>query len=77
MRLDKLITVVHVHAEGEVGRVITGGVLDLPGATVAEKQRHLEAENDALRRLLLFEPRGGAAPSSGGGRGGPDRRRGS
>lgn len=64
MRLDKLITVVHVHAEGEVGRVITGGVLDLPGATVAEKQRHLEAENDALRRLLLFEPRGGAAMSA-------------
>ena len=64
MRLDNLITVVHVHAEGEVGRVITGGVLDPPGATVAEKQRRLEADNDALRRLLLFEPRGGAAMSA-------------
>ena len=64
MRLDNVISVVHVHAEGEVGRVITGGGGDVPGATIAEKQRHLEANNDALRRLLLFEPRGGAAMSA-------------
>ena len=33
-RLDRIITVVGCHAEGEVGRVITGGVLPPPGAGV-------------------------------------------
>ena len=32
----------------------------MPGATVLEQMRHLERESDALRRLLLFEPRGSA-----------------
>ncbi|MEE8273929.1 MAG: proline racemase family protein [Alphaproteobacteria bacterium] len=64
MRWDKVITVVHAHAEGEVGRVITGGVLDVPGATMFDKKRHLETENDDLRRFVLFEPRGGAAMSA-------------
>ena len=31
MRWEKIISVVHAHAEGEVGRVITGGVLEVPG----------------------------------------------
>ncbi len=64
MRWDKLITVVHAHAEGEVGRVITGGVLDVPGATMFDKKCYLERENDDLRRFVLFEPRGGAAMSA-------------
>ena len=64
MGFDGPVSVVHVHAEGEVGRVITGGVPDIPGRTVAEKQRRLAAEGDGLRRLLLFEPRGGAAMSA-------------
>ena len=42
---------------------MVGGVLDVPGTTMLEKMRHLEAEGDELRRLLLFEPRG-AAPLS-------------
>jgi proline racemase len=60
MRLERLITVVGCHAEGEVGRVITGGVLPPPGATLFEKKRYLETTADDLRRFLLFEPRGGA-----------------
>ncbi|MFQ5785783.1 MAG: proline racemase family protein [Alphaproteobacteria bacterium] len=63
MRWDRVITVVHVHAEGEVGRVITGGVLDVPGATMFDKKRHLETRADDLRRFLLYEPRGGPAMS--------------
>ncbi|MFQ5959589.1 MAG: proline racemase family protein [Alphaproteobacteria bacterium] len=64
MRWQRVITVVHAHAEGEVGRVITGGVLDVPGATMLEKKRHLETNDDRLRRFVLYEPRGGAAMSA-------------
>ncbi|SNB52631.1 proline racemase [Arboricoccus pini] len=63
MRWTKRISIVDVHAAGEVGRVITGGVLDIPGRTIAEKKRHLETEADDLRRFCLFEPRGSAAMS--------------
>lgn len=60
MHWERTITVVGCHAEGEVGRVITGGVLPPPGATLFEMKQHLEREGDWLRRFLLFEPRGGA-----------------
>ncbi len=58
MRLERLITAVDAHAGGEPGRVITGGVLDVPGATMFEKRIHLERHGDRLRRLMLREPRG-------------------
>jgi proline racemase len=56
-----MITVVGAHAEGEANEVITGGVLDVPGATMFEKARYLEAERDDLRKFLLHEPRGKVA----------------
>jgi proline racemase len=58
MRLGRVITAVDAHAGGEPGRVITGGVLDVPGATMFEKRTHLEHHADGLRRLMLREPRG-------------------
>ena len=61
MRWEKMLNVVHAHAEGEVGRVITGGVLDVPGKTMFDKKSYLERRRDWLRRMVLFEPRGGAA----------------
>jgi proline racemase len=64
MRLGKVIHCVDAHAEGEPSRVVVGGVLDVPGETMLEKLRHLEREGDALRRLLLFEPRGSAPLSA-------------
>jgi proline racemase len=63
MRWQRTLTVVHTHAEGEVGRVITGGVIDVPGASMREKRRHLETQNDWLRRFCIFEPRGAATMS--------------
>tara|TARA_Y100001934_G_scaffold107351_1_gene131895 strand:- start:1438 stop:2475 length:1038 start_codon:yes stop_codon:yes gene_type:complete len=60
MRWEKAITVVGCHAEGEVGRVVTGGVLPPPGETLFEQKQYLEQEADWLRKFLLFEPRGGA-----------------
>lgn len=58
MRWNKTFTVVGCHAEGEVGNVVVGGVIDVPGATMFEKKEHLEHFMDEIRGLLLFEPRG-------------------
>lgn len=63
MRWSKTVTVVGVHAEGEVGRVIVGGMLDVPGATMLEKMRHLNGKDDTIRRFTLYEPRGSAQMS--------------
>ena len=49
---------VDAHAGGEPGRVIVGGVHDVPGATMLEKRNHLRDHGDRLRRLMLREPRG-------------------
>jgi proline racemase len=49
---------VDAHAAGEPGRVIVGGVADVPGATMFDKMRHLADFHDDLRRRMLREPRG-------------------
>ncbi len=58
MRIAKMITAVDAHACGEPGRVIVGGVLDVPGATMFEKKVYLEKHADDLRLRMLREPRG-------------------
>jgi proline racemase len=58
MRFSRLVTAVDAHACGEPGRVITGGILDPPGATMFEKMSWLRANRDDLRQLMLREPRG-------------------
>jgi proline racemase len=60
MKARRVVTVVGAHAEGEVGRVITGGVLPPPGESVLAQQQWLEKHGDSLRKFLLYEPRGGA-----------------
>jgi proline racemase len=57
LKFNKMISAVDIHA-GLPMRVITGGVIDIPGNTVLEKKRWLEAEGDELRQLMLNEPRG-------------------
>lgn len=63
MRFSRTIQTVDLHCEGEIGRVITGGVLNVPGATMAEKLHHLNSVDDGLRRWLCSEPRSGPAGS--------------
>ena len=58
MRLARMIQAVDAHACGEPGRVIVGGVLDVPGATMYAKMCHLRDHGDGLRKLMLREPRG-------------------
>lgn len=61
MRADRMITAVEAHAEGEPGRVITGGVPNIPGNSVFEKMVWMQENADDIRLLMLREPRG--APS--------------
>jgi proline racemase len=58
MRWSRALTVVGCHTGGEVGDVVTGGIGDVPGATMFEKKLYLEEHLDQLRQLLLFQPRG-------------------
>src|SRR3954454_6495680 len=58
MRLSSMISAVDAHACGEPGRVIVGGVLDVPGASMFEKMVHLREQRDDIRRRMLNEPRG-------------------
>ncbi|MEM8811914.1 MAG: proline racemase family protein, partial [Pseudomonadota bacterium] len=64
MRWTKTLTLVEAHAEGEVGRVVTGGVLDLPGASMLEKMNYINERDDSIRRFCVFEPRGSAQMST-------------
>jgi proline racemase len=58
MRLQQVITVIGAHAEGEVGRVITGGVIAPRATSMFERQQALQHEQDWLRGMLLSDPRG-------------------
>jgi len=58
MRIGNMVTAVDLHACGEPGRVIIGGVMDVPGKTMFEKKVFLETKGDALRKRMLREPRG-------------------
>src|SRR5882757_5599892 len=53
-----MMTAVDAHAAGEPGRVITGGILNVPGSTMFEKKVYLEKQADHLRLRMLREPRG-------------------
>lgn len=58
MAFKSRIRAVDVHAEGEPGRVITGGIDDPPGNTMLAKAQWLEANADHLRLRMLREPSG-------------------
>ena len=53
-----MIHAVDLHACGEPGREIVGGVLDVPGETMFEKMQYFEQKADSLRLRMLREPRG-------------------
>jgi proline racemase len=53
-----MLQAVDAHACGEPGRVIVGGMLDVPGATMFEKMRYIQTHADGLRKRMLREPRG-------------------
>lgn len=57
-RLGPTIRAVDAHAAGEHGRVIVGGVDDVPGATMFDKMVWLRENRDDIRLQMLREPRG-------------------
>ncbi|MEU1435252.1 proline racemase family protein [Streptomyces sp. NPDC005775] len=63
MRTRHIFHAVDSHTEGMPTRVITGGIGTLPGSTMAERRAHFMAHRDAVRTLLMYEPRGHAAMS--------------
>ncbi len=63
MRWSRTLQTIDVHCAGEIGRVVTGGVLNIPGSTIAEKLYYINNRDDTLRRLLCSEPRSGPAGS--------------
>ena len=58
MRASRIIQAVEAHAEGEPGRVITGGMPLLRGGSVFEKMQDMAANHDGIRLQMLREPRG-------------------
>src|SRR3982751_7121831 len=58
MRISSMSHAVDPPACGEPGRVIVGGVRDVPGTTMYDKMCHLRDHADGLRKRMLREPRG-------------------
>jgi proline racemase len=57
-RLGGTIRAVDLHAAGEPGRVILGGVDGVPAGSMFEAMTWLQANRDDLRLRMLREPRG-------------------
>jgi proline racemase len=58
LRLGRSIRAIDLHAAGEPGRVIVGGVEEVPGSTMFDKMSWLREQRDDLRLRMLREPRG-------------------
>jgi proline racemase len=52
------------HAQGEIGKVITGGGPEISGATLLEKMNHINRVDDSLRRFVTPKPRAHDAVST-------------
>ncbi len=52
------VLAIDLHAEGEPGRVVLGGMPDVPGDTMFAKMQFIERNLDGLRLRMLREPRG-------------------
>jgi len=63
MRSRLVLGAVDSHTEGMPTRVVTSGVGELPGATMAERRLYVMNKRDDLRTLLMHEPRGHSAMS--------------
>lgn len=60
MRWKRTLQLVEVHCEGESGKVVTSGVGNVPGNTMAKKLAWLNVPGPGqeLREFLVLEPRG-------------------
>lgn len=63
MQFENALDILLVHCQGEIGKVITGGAPEIPGATMLDKMNHINTVDDSLRRFVTFEPRAHVAMS--------------
>ncbi|MEO0327253.1 MAG: proline racemase family protein [Pseudomonadota bacterium] len=63
MRWSKTLQLIDVHAEGEIGRIVTGGQPFVPGRSISEKFANVQADFNTFRKMITLEPRGAAAGS--------------
>jgi proline racemase len=53
-----VITTLDTHTAGEPLRIVTGGMPELPGATILAQRRYMQEHYDHIRKALMWEPRG-------------------
>ena len=53
MRLTKTIKMVEAHAEGEVGRIVTGGDFYVPGDTMLSKMNYINDKDDIKKSQYI------------------------
>lgn len=58
MKFSKSITAIDSHTAGEATRIVTGGIPNIKGKTMAEKKQYLEEHLDHVRTGIMLEPRG-------------------
>ena len=58
MKINRVISAIDSHTAGEPARIITAGLPNIPGKTMAEKKQYLIDNLDHLRTGLIHEPRG-------------------
>lgn len=58
MGLKRIITTIDAHMEGAPVRFVTGGIPNIPGKTMIEKQDFMRRNLDQLRTAIVNEPRG-------------------
>ncbi|RDY26437.1 proline racemase [Romboutsia weinsteinii] len=58
MKFNRGIQAIDSHTMGEPTRIVTGGIPNIKGNTMAEKKAYLEENLDHLRTAIMLEPRG-------------------
>ena len=58
MSAELTFQIIDTHAGGDVSRIVVGGIIRLPGATVRQQMEYLRDHADGLRTVLLEEPYG-------------------
>lgn len=58
MKSIRQLTAIDSHTMGEPTRIVTGGIPNIPGKTMAEKKQYLIDHMDNIRTAIMLEPRG-------------------
>lgn len=58
MRFRRTFNTIDTHTVGQPTRTIVGGLPYIPGKTITEKMLYLKEEEDWIRKVLMYEPRG-------------------